>query len=135
MKMSIDRLDQIAMALHDGWWQFKSDDGWTLGSRDDDHKKHPHCIAFASLPEEENRNQDRFQAAYLLQKWFASKQPIKPQDIHNAWQLWEHINGNYKHKHDLPYSDADAHGGSKGEQEHKLQAERVNVLLELWASS
>ena len=49
--------------------------------------------------------------------------------IHESWRLWEHLQGNFTHRHDLPYSDPEAHGGIAGPEEHELQAAKVNEIL------
>jgi hypothetical protein len=124
----MDRVELIAQELHDGWWEFKLAEGTSLGPRNL-KGKHPHMVPWESLGDE-SRNQDRFQASLLLHNWLATGKEVKPEEIHQAWVLWEQLNES-NHPHAKDY--ATAHGEGPGE--HKFQAARVNELLRKWRSA
>lgn len=125
-----DRMEQLAEALHDGWWQFHRDQGWTLGpERDRERKIHPHLVAWSAL-DDSSRNQDRFEAAVLLGRWSSDQSwRVTPTELHEAWRSWIVVHGG-DHPHAKPYADAHPQDDA---QEHAAQAARVNELLERWS--
>lgn len=44
-------IDTLAAAEHDRWMKGKENEGWTLGARDNDAKKHPDLVPFSQLSE------------------------------------------------------------------------------------
>lgn len=120
----MDRLEQIAMALHDGWWDDKQASGWKLGPRSTIRKTHPHMVPWSQLAESD-KNQDRFIAAAILYRWRKTGKEANPRLIHDLWRWWELACGHPSHPHDRPYSDVHRHDSG----EHGLQAGRVNHLL------
>lgn len=116
-----DRLEQVAKALHDGWWEWMRKHG----------EQHRHMVEWDSLPKDESRNQDRFQAAVLLRNWVGTLEPVTPEGIHEAWRLWERIHGK-QHSHDAPFVDVHSPTTAHGVREHQVQADKVNALLKSW---
>src|ERR1041385_3154040 len=84
----MDRVEQIAAALHDGWWEYQLLQKRILGPNRT-KLTHPHLVPFSAL-DDEARNQDRFQAAVHLKNWMETGNEVTPKDIHDAWRLWEH---------------------------------------------
>ena len=121
----MDKLEQIADALHQGWLEYQRRAGRALGP-ERTPKTQPHKLPWSDL-DEESRNQDRFIAAVLLADWIrgALAKDDLPRAIHETWMLWEHLHGN-SHPHAQPYPMAHAHGPD----EHALQASRIAAFLE-----
>lgn len=132
----MDRVEQIARAIHDGWWDHMLDNGYQLGPRTGYGKRHPHMLPWGSL-DDESKNQDRFIASLILSEWMAGT-PITCQMIHEAWRVWEKLHAR-KHPHDKPYKEAHA---SKHQtfrrkvnvdpREHQRQFRRIEIILEKW---
>ena len=62
-------VESIAEACHKAWYKARTDDGWTLGDRDDASKKHPMVKDYAELDEggkKKNRSSARGTLAHLL---------------------------------------------------------------------
>jgi len=51
-------LELLAEAEHDGWQEHRAKNGWTLGDRDDDRKRHPSMKPYRELDDSE-RKKDR----------------------------------------------------------------------------
>jgi hypothetical protein len=132
----MDRVEQIAKAIHDGWWVHQLDRGVQLGPRTEMRTSHPHMLPWSAL-DDEAKNQDRFMASIILAEWMAGT-PITCQMIHEAWRVWEKLHAR-KHPHDKPYKEA--HAAKKqtyrkkviiDDREHLRQLRRIEVLLEKW---
>ena len=125
----MDRLEQIAEALHDGWWDYRKRKGWILGPRSNVHKQHPHMAPWWQL-NNEAQNQDRFIAAIILWHWLNTGRGVTPKMIHETWRKWEDAHAR-EHPHSIPYGQAHSHIDSNKieDNEHQLQAGRVNHLL------
>lgn len=120
----MDKLEQVAEALHEGWREYQLRRGRIYGPNRT-AGTHPHLVDWAGL-DTESRNQDRFIAALLLRLWAdrVLAATLLPAAIHDAWVTWERVNSN-AHPHAKPF--AQAHGG--GPEEHELQAQRVLAIL------
>jgi hypothetical protein len=123
---SSDRIEQVAQTLHDAWWEYKRNQGFTLGPRDMARKTHPHLMHWESM-DIESRNQERFQASVLLAPRVQTLNDVAPSEIHEAWRLWEQVHRR-QHPHDQPFSEAHAQDVC----EHEAQAAKVNELLRRW---
>lgn len=123
----MDLVEQIAAKLHEGWMQPKIEAGFTYGP-DRTNSTHPHLVGWNELDDIEAQNQDRFQAALILQAYSHNSitRENLPAAIHNAWVVWENLHG-VSHPHALPYEEAHA---KKGPQEHAVQADLVWPILE-----
>ncbi len=124
----MDRLDQLATALHDGWWSYKINAGYTLGPRQERGRgrMHPHMMPWHQL-DESAKNQDRFIAALVLKRWLAGEE-VTMITLHEAWRAWIAIQGIASHPHDEPFKKAHATSGD----DHKWQLERILPLLKSW---
>ena len=123
----MDRLEEVAAALHEGWLEFQRSHGKIYGPLRT-CTTHPHIIAWEEL-DDESRNQDRFIAAVLLRDWFEgrlSRQGLAAA-IHDTWARWEQLHGN-THPHAVPFPEAHPEGST----EHELQAARLEPLLGAW---
>jgi len=60
-----DLIDEIAEALHNAWCSAVTEEGYTLGPRDEPNKKHPHLTSWSEKAERE-KNQDRYQAVRVM---------------------------------------------------------------------
>lgn len=126
----VDRMEQIAEALHNGWWSHTARlPGMRLGPRDDGGDAHPHLAPW-SAKDDGGRNQDRFQAAVLLSRRVATFHDVTPEEIHEAWRLWVDLHRG-EHCHARPYEEV--HAGDP--REHGDQAARVNRLLAKWRNA
>lgn len=135
----MDRLDQLAEILHNGWWKYQVDLGIKLGpDKIDDRNEpdstkwtHPHLTSWSSKATAE-KNQDRFEAALILNAWFRGTLTTEnlPELIHESWREWLKVvavPGQQPHPHDKPYAEVHANNGGR---EHVIQAQRVYVHLE-----
>jgi len=133
-KQSSDRtgynpLELIAELLHFGWRDYKLDAGFRYGvDRRPEAKQHPHICAWS----EKNlvdRNQDRFQAALILDAWTRGEvtEANLPEKIHEVWVQWVFVVGN-KSDHATRY--ANAHKRPKGPEEHETQAKLLIKVLQ-----
>jgi cation transport regulator ChaB len=122
--LSMDKLELVAQALHEGWRSYHVATGRRYGPVRS-ATTHPHLVAWSSL-DTESQNQDRFIAALLLRDWAEGRlAPGQlPAAIHDAWTCWEHLQGNV-HPHAGPFAEVHA----EGEDEHAVQAALVEVLL------
>ncbi len=128
-----DPLEAVAEQLHVGWRKWMLDNGYAWGpERSDDLKQHPHIIAW-SQKESFERNQDRFQAAIILNKW-AKNEILSEEDlarsIHQTWGAWMYIRGNPDRKHSHLVSYEDAHIKKKGRDDHVTQAKVLYPYLQ-----
>ena len=86
----MDKMEQIANVLHDGWWDYQVKKGRELGPQKDS-KTHPHMVPWSAL-DEESRNQDRFIAAAILIDYAGGNLPLDinrvAKVIHEAWVHW-----------------------------------------------
>jgi hypothetical protein len=119
-------MEQIAMAIHDGWWAYQINGGYKLGPREERGRTHPHMLPWHQL-DEESKNQDRFIAAILLAAWVDKGKSVTPDRIHEAWRVWEYAHGT-NHPHNEPFKQAHPAGAD----EHKWQAERINEITGRW---
>lgn len=119
-----DPLESIAAALHDAWADEQKFHGRVFGP-DRTPQTHPHLVPWGEL-DEASRNQDRFIAACLLQKWLLGQvdEGDLPAAIHDSWVDWSRINSE-NHPHAQPF--AIAHGDNAGE--HARQAAYVVRIL------
>jgi hypothetical protein len=127
----MDILEDIAAALHLGWLQYQDSIGVRFSPyRDRGKKQHPHFVPWSAL-DTEAMNQDRFQATVLLLRWKNKEltESNLPEQIHEAWRVWEQlsrgIKGKPPHDHDGPYHDK--HPVDPGE--HLFQAKAVWEVL------
>lgn len=124
----MDPLSQLAEVLHDGWREHMRQLGYTLGSRDEAKMTHPHLIPWATKTEEE-KNQDRYQAAVIIRKWYHEglAEDQIPKLIHDSWRDWMKLTGKSGTKpHDKPYEEAHA----DGPRDHGTQAPFVWKYLQ-----
>jgi len=120
----MDKLEQIAEQIHEGWRDHEARRGRVFGS-DRTDKTHPHMVPWSQL-DDESRSQDRFIAAVVLHDWSRGNLTAEqlPRAIHEAWRQWVRINGR-AHHHAQPYEVVHP----TGSREHALQASRIEPLL------
>ena len=87
MAKTDNKIEVIAKALHDGWMEYKQRvEGFSFASESDwENKKHNHLVPWEYLNfDVEAQNQDRFQAAMILQAWRNGKitKQNLPEKIH-----------------------------------------------------
>lgn len=132
-------IEEIAEALHDGWWTAHIMNHWELGPRDykkknDNEKKmHPHLVPFAMCGLE-NNNFDKITAVLLLDILLRKLKKGNELDrntvaewAHIAWVRAAKLCGRREHPH---IKDKwDDHEGVKKE-EHLQQADAVLAIYD-----
>lgn len=129
-------MEQIAQAIHDGWWEYQLDRGINLGPRNEIMSRHPHMLPWSAL-DDEAKNQDRFIASLVIAEYMASDS-FTCETLHEAWRVWEKLHGG-KHPHDKPYKAAHASKDQTfrknvriDEREHAKQLRHIQKVLEKW---
>jgi hypothetical protein len=110
------KVEEIARAVHDGWWQFMLMNGWRLGPRNSKAKTHPHLVHWELL-DRESQEQDKCIATLLI----CIPREIHPGDVHEAWRAV----ANREHPHNKPYVLAHPLHSA----EHWLQSVLINAIL------
>ena len=129
----MDLLESVAAKLHEGWMVYQKSNGREFGPERNE-KTHPHMLSWEKLSETgceiETLNQDRFQAALILDAYRQKKitRESLPEFIHSSWVTWEelhHVSGKALHKHAYSYRFVHIDGA----QEHEVQATLVWDLI------
>ena len=125
-------IDELAKAIHDGWWEYQKSKGRVYGP-DPTDKTHPHMLPWHKCGLA-NNNQDRYQACRVLH--FLGKSPgleLKTDEtthavarlLHQASVEVMKLQGRGDHEHCGPWEQKHKDDPA----EHEFQAARVRDLL------
>lgn len=130
-KIDAAYVEELAKALHEGWYAAHEEAGWEYAPEQDTvNKKHPHLVAF-DKKDEDSRDQNKLQARFLIARIRERGLPLEDLHlamvIHETWALAEwawHVDWHFHARHS--WSD---HQGPFA-QEHLQQAKLVRLVLD-----